>query len=357
MRRWTRFLIAVSALCLAVLTAASPVHSQPHPDSLLKDLEWRSIGPANMMGRISAVDALDDDYRTALIGTASGGVWKTTNAGTTVTPIFDDYGSQSIGDAKFFDGDPSTIWVGTGEDTNRNSVGWGDGVYKSTDGGETFTNMGLKDTYQIAEVEPHPTDSSIVYVAALGNLWSYKGRRGLFKTTDGGKTWTKLTDGLPDDGKTGATAIEIHPTNPDVLYVGMYQRLRQPWSMKSGGPNGGLFKSTDGGESWTELSNGLPKGETGQIDVDIYRDNPDIVMAYVEASDDLPHDMSVPGPGIYRSEDGGESWTYQLRHNSRPSYHGRVRINPSNDSLIYVVSRDFRHSTDGGETYEDGKTL
>jgi len=338
------------------LVAPGPgVVAQPHPDSLLKDLQWRNIGPANMMGRISSVDALRDDYRTVLIGSASGGVWKSTNAGNTVEPIFDRYGSQSIGDAKFFQSDPSTIWVGTGEDTNRNSVGWGDGVYKSTDGGETFENVGLRDTYQIAEVQPHPTDSSIVYVAALGGLWSYKGRRGLFKSTDGGATWTKLKNGLPDDGRTGATAIEINPHDPDEIYVGMYERRRRPWGFHSGGPNGGIYKSTDGGASWTELSNGLPEDSTGQIDIDIYRENPEIVMAYVEASDDTPHDLSVPGPGIYRSEDRGQTWTYQLRHNSRPSYHGRVRINPLNDSLIYVVSRDFRYSADGGETYEEGK--
>jgi photosystem II stability/assembly factor-like uncharacterized protein len=356
MRYWSRgFLSLLVAITLGAAMGISSSEAQPHPDSLLKDLEWRNIGPANMMGRISSVDALHDDYRTVLIGASAGGVWKSTNAGNTVTPIFDEYGSQSVGDAKFFQPDPSIIWVGTGEDTNRNSVGWGDGVYKSTDGGETFENMGLRDTYQIAEVQPHPTDSSIVYVAALGNLWSYKGRRGLFKSTDGGETWEKLTNGLPDDKKTGATAIEINPENPDEIYVGMYQRLRRPWAMKSGGSSGGLYKSTDGGESWTKLTNGLPEGNTGQIDVDIYRENPDVVMAYVEADDDLPHDMSVPGAGIYRSNDGGQSWTYQLRHNSRPSYHGRVRINPSNDSLIYVVSRDFRYSTDGGKTYEEGK--
>lgn len=354
-RRFRLLVLSVLFATLGLSGLSASAVAQPHPDSLLKDLSWRNIGPANMMGRISAIDALHDDYRTVLIGSASGGVWKSTNAGNTVEPIFDEYGSQSIGDVKFFQKDPSTIWVGTGEDTNRNSVGWGDGVYKSTDGGETFTNMGLRNTYQIAEIAPHPTDSSVVYVAALGNLWSYQGRRGLFKSTDGGETWKKLTDGLPDDGKTGATTIEINPNNPDEIYVGMYQRLRRPWAMKSGGPNGGLYKSTDGGDNWRELTNGLPTGATGQIDVDIYREDPDILMAYVEADDDLPHDMSTPGPGIYRSADGGDNWTYQLRHNSRPSYHGRVRINPSNDSLIYVVSRDFRYSTDGGETYEQGK--
>ncbi len=329
--------------------------AQPHPDSLLQDFQWRNIGPTNMMGRISALDAAEDDFRTVLIGVASGGVWKSTNAGNSFTPIFDEYGSQSVGDVAFFQGNPDVIWVGTGEAANRNSVGWGDGIYKSTDGGETFTNMGLEDTYQIGAIAPHPTDSNTAYVAAIGDLWSYQGRRGLYKTTDGGQTWQQLTNGLPDDGRTGASVVKLNPQNPDEVYVGMYQRLRRPWSMDSGGPNGGIYKSTDGGASWTELTNGLPEGDTGMIDIDIYRQNPDIVMAYVEASDNLPHDLSVPGPGIYRSEDGGASWTYQFRHNSRPYYHGKVRVNPSDDQLVYVVARHFYYSEDGGETYEAGK--
>ncbi len=331
------------------------VSAQPATDSLYKDLEWRNIGPSNMMGRIAAIDALNDDYKTVLIGTASGGVWKSTNAGNTFTSIFDDYGSQSIGDVAFFQDNPDIIWVGTGEAANRNSVGWGDGIYKSTDGGETFEKMGLGDTFQISEIAPHPTNPNIVYVAALGDLWSYQGRRGIFKTTDGGETWQKLTNGLPGDGKTGGTVVELNPENPDEIYAGMYQRLRSPWDMKSGGPNGGIYKSTDGGESWKELTNGLPKGDTGQIDVDVYRSNPETVVAYVEASDNLPHDTSVPGPGAYRSDDGGESWEYLYRHNSRPYYHGRIRINPSDDDLIYIVARHFYYSEDGGDTFEAGK--
>jgi photosystem II stability/assembly factor-like uncharacterized protein len=351
----TGWIVLLAGLLMLGGLHHAPAAAQPHPDSLLNDFAWRNIGPANMMGRISAIDALEDDFRTVLIGVASGGVWKSTNAGTSFTPIFDEYGSQSIGDVAFFQGDPDIIWVGTGEASNRNSVGWGDGIYTSTDGGETFTNMGLEDTYQIAAIAPHPTDSNTVYVAAIGDLWSYQGRRGLFKTTDGGQTWTKLTNGLPDDGKTGASVVKINPQNPDEVYVGMYQRLRKPWSMDSGGPNGGIFKSTDGGASWTQLTNGLPEGDTGMIDIDIYRQNPDIVMAYVEASDNLPHDLSVPGPGVYRSEDGGDTWTYQFRHNSRPYYHGKVRVNPSDDQLVHVVARHFYYSEDGGETYEAGK--
>lgn len=316
---------------------------------------WRNIGPATMMGRISSIDAVDSDFRTVLIGSASGGVFKSTNGGVTFTPIFERYGSQSIGDVEFFQGDPNIIWVGTGEAANRNSVGWGDGIYKSTDGGNTFTNMGLGETHQISEVLTHPTDPNIVYVAAIGHLWGYSGTRGLFKTTDGGTTWEKLTNGLPDDGKTGATVVTMHSDNPDVLFVGMYQRLRSPHNMHSGGPNGGLFKSTDAGRSWRKLADGLPTGETGQIDVDIHRGNPSLVWAYVEASDELPEDLNIPGPGAYRSTDGGDSWTYVLRHNSRPYYHGRIRVNPSDPNLVYIIARDFYHSTDGGNTFSQGR--
>ena len=178
--------------------------AQATPAELIQNFRWRNIGPANMMGRIAAIDALDEDYRTVLMGSASGGVFKSTNAGTTWTPIFDRYGSGSIGDVAFFQPDPDIIWVATGESANRNSSGWGDGIYKSTDGGRTFQNMGLRDTAQIAEIAVHPSDPDIVYAAAIGHLWGYSGSRGLFKTTDGGETWAKLNrglqlNGLPDD--------------------------------------------------------------------------------------------------------------------------------------------------------------
>lgn len=346
--------LGVAVLALTVSMQA-PLAAQSAADVMNDQFPWRNIGPAAMMGRVSSVDALDADYRTVLIGSASGGVFKSTNAGVTWTPIFESYGSQSIGDVEFFQGNPDIIWVGTGEATNRNSVGWGDGIYRSTDGGKTFANMGLENTHQISEILTHPTDPDIVYVAAIGHLWGYSGDRGLFKTTDGGETWRKLTSGLPDDGRTGATVVTMHPDDPDVLFVGMYERRRYPYHMQSGGPNGGIFRSTDAGETWHKLTNGLPAGETGQIDIDIYRKDPNLVWAYVEASDELPDDLSVPGPGVYRSLDGGETWTYLLRHNSRPYYHGRIRVNPANSDLVYIVSREFYHSTDGGETWESGR--
>ncbi|NIP59161.1 MAG: hypothetical protein GWO17_14550, partial [Gemmatimonadetes bacterium] len=236
---------AALALCVAGILSSPPAGwAQVTTQDLIQDLEWRNIGPSNMMGRISTIDALESDHRTVLIGAASGGVWLSKDAGTTFEPIFDDYGSQSIGAVAFFQGDPDVIWVGTGESENRNSVGWGDGVYRSTDGGASFERMGLEDTYQISEILPHPTDREIVYVAAVGQLWGRKGRRGLFKTTDGGESWQKLTNGLPDNDRVGATDVNLDPTNPQVVYVGMYDRLRRPWTMTSGGPGGGIFKST-----------------------------------------------------------------------------------------------------------------
>jgi len=172
-------------------------------EGTVETFRWRSIGPGNMMGRVSGLDAINTDHKKVLVGAASGGVWLSNNGGNTWTPIFDNYGSASIGDVAFFQPDPSIIWVGTGEANNRNSSAWGDGIYKSTDGGKSFTNMGLKETHQIARVATHPTNKDIVYVAAVGHLWGYSGTRGLFRTTDGGKTWKKLVNGLPDNEKTG----------------------------------------------------------------------------------------------------------------------------------------------------------
>jgi photosystem II stability/assembly factor-like uncharacterized protein len=353
MKRKSFFLMFNLGMIFILLMTSVPSYSQSQVEDsqIFQTLKWRNIGPSNMMGRISALDALDEDYRVVLVGSASGGVFKSTNAGITWTPIFDKYGSGSIGDVAFFQDDPKIIWVGTGEANNRNSSGWGDGIYKSTDGGKTFANMGLKETHQIARIATHPTDPDIVYVAAVGHLWGYSGTRGLFKTIDGGKNWQKLTNGLPVDEKTGCTEIKMHPTNPDILYTAMYSRLRKPWTFYSGGPTGGIYKSENSGKSWRKLVNGLPKGEIGRVGLDIYRSDPRTIVACVEASDKLPDDMSRPGPGIYRSDDSGETWNYLLRHTSRPMYHGRIAINPLDDNLIYVISREFRFSKDGGKTF------
>ena len=328
---------------------------QVDPETLASTFRWRSIGPSNMMGRVATIDALDSDWRVVLVGAATGGVWKSTDGGVSFEPIFDGYGSQSIGDVAFFQPDPDIIWVGTGEDEGRNSAGWGDGLWKSTDGGVTFRHMGLGDTYTIGEIRPHPTDPDVVYVAAMGNLWGFDGSRGLFKTTDGGETWQQLANGLPDDPRIGARDVAIHPDEPDVIYAGMYYRLRRPWRNQSGGPGGGIFKSTDAGATFRKLTNGLPTGPTGQIDIDIYRQDPSFVAAFVEADETLTTGLDVPSSGVYLSRDAGATWQYVARNNSRPYYHGRVRIHPTDPNRLYVPSRQYMHSTDGGRTWQRGK--
>ena len=318
-------------------------------NQITNDLKWRNIGPANMMGRIAAIDASNSDYRKVLIASASGGVFKSENAGITWESIFDQYGSGSIGSVKFDQNNLDVIWIGTGESANRNSSAYGDGIYKSIDGGKSFINMGLKSTHQIAEIEIHPNNSDVVFVAALGHLWGYTGKRGLFKTIDGGKSWRKIGGGLPSDNKTGCTEIVIHPNNPNIMFAGFYHRLRQPASFISGGENGGLYKSIDGGKSWKKITKGLAKGSSGMIDISIHLNNPNIMVMAYEADENLAKDE--PGTGVYISYDQGESWKHLLKHAVRPFYHGQIEIDPINPNNIYVVSRGFMISNDGGKTF------
>jgi len=351
------FCVGLAGLLLLSFSTAKVLAQS---EALVKDLQWRNIGPANMSGRVTDIQALNDDFKHVIVASASGGVWKSTDAGTTWTPIFDDYGSASIGAVALFQGNPDIIWVGTGEANVRNSVGWGDGIYKSTDGGATFLKVGLEDSHHIAKIVAHPSDPDTVFVAAQGHLWGYTGQRGLFKTSDGGKTWEKLVSGLPDDGKTGCTEFEMDPRNPEVLYAAFWERLRQPHRFDSGGPNGGLFKSEDGGRTWIKLTRGLPEGDIGRIGLDIFRKNPDIVMAIVEHgfqpspnSDDY-QDMDKLGSGIYRSEDGGASWVFVNRYNNRPFYYSQIYINPLDDQRVYAMGTNAMVSEDGGKTFDRG---
>ncbi len=318
-------------------------------DQITNDLKWRNIGPANMMGRIAAIDASNSDYRKVLIASASGGVFKSENAGITWESIFDKYGAGSIGSIKFDQNNLDVIWIGTGESANRNSSAYGDGIYKSIDGGKSFINMGLESTHQIAEIEIHPNNSDVVFAAAVGHLWGYTGERGLFKTIDGGKSWEKVSGGLPSDNKTGCTEIVIHPNNPNIMFAGFYHRLRQPASFISGGENGGLYKSIDGGKSWKKITKGLAKGSSGMIDISIHLNNPDIMVMAYEADENLP--QNEPGTGVYISYDKGESWNFLLKHAVRPFYHGQIEIDPIDPNNIYVVSRGFMISNDGGKTF------
>jgi photosystem II stability/assembly factor-like uncharacterized protein len=370
MNRHLKTAVRAAVLVALVAVLAGPFSAQnapaPADAGLVKHLQWRNIGPSNMIGRISDFEALESDFTQVLVASASGGVFKSANAGTTWEPIFDNYGSASIGDVAFFQKDPNIIWVGTGEECVRNSVAWGDGIYKSTDGGKTFTHMGLETTQTIGRVLTHPTDPDVVYVAASGPPWGYTGDRGLFKTTDGGQTWVKLAGGLPNDGKTGAIDLVMHPTDPDTLYVSFWQRLRQPWYFESGGPNGGIFKTTDGGRTWAKLAKGLPSGDLGRIGLAISRSNPQVLMAVVEHGyqpratiavdgQQKPNpeytDMTKLGTGIYRSEDGGASWIYVNRMNSRPFYYSHIYINPLDDTWVYYMATNFFFSKDGGRNW------
>ncbi len=344
------------------------------PDPMLKDLRWRNIGNANLIGRISSIDALDDDWTHVVVGSAAGGVFKSTNGGVTWDSIFDHYGAASIGDVKINQQNPQIIWVGTGEECGRNSATWGDGVYKSSDGGVTFTKVGLDDTFNIGAIVLHPRDPNTVWVAAIGNIYGPVGRRGVFKTTDGGATWTGLTEGLPSDPQTGAIDMVIDPSNPDVLYVGFWQRIRYPWALESGGPNGGLFKSTNGGRSWQALTRGLPTGDLGKIGLAISRTNPRVLMAHIEHGfqpncgggrggrggaqappvDPACEDMTQLGAGIYRSEDAGASWTFLNRYARRPFYYNHIAISPVDDQYVFSFNIDYRRSRDGGKTWQGG---
>ena len=223
---WRRLSVGIVAAAAAVAVPIVIAQAPPSGDSLIQALRWRNVGNANLVGRISSVDALESDWAHVIVGSASGGVYKSVSGGTSWTPIFDKYGAASIGDVKINQVNPNIIWVGTGEECGRNSAAWGDGVYKSTDGGATFANVGLKDSFNIGKIILHPKDVNTVWVAAIGNIYGPVGSRGVFKTTDGGTTWIKLTEGLPNDPQTGAIDMVIDPVNADILYVSFWQRIR-----------------------------------------------------------------------------------------------------------------------------------
>jgi photosystem II stability/assembly factor-like uncharacterized protein len=305
----------------------------------LKNLQWRAIGPANMGGRIDDFAVVESNPNIFYVGAATGGVWKTTNNGTTWEPVFDDAGSTSVGDVTIAPSDANIIWVGTGEPNNRQSSSWGDGVYRSLDGGRTWQNMGLKETKHIGRIAIHPTDPNTVYVAAVGHLWGPNKERGLYKTTDGGRTWA-LSLFINED--TGVIDTAIDPRSPGTLYAAAYQRRRTPYGMNGGGPGSGLYKTIDGGATWSKLSNGLPEGITGRIGIDIYRNDPNIVYAIIE---------NAKG-GVFRSEDRGFSWKKMSDTNSRPMYYSKIRIDPNNDQRIWQLAANMFVSEDGGRTWQ-----
>ena len=330
--------------------AATAVPLEP---ALLKDFAWRSVGPANMGGRVSDFAAVEKRPATFYVALGTGGIFKTGNMGTTWSPVFEKEAVASVGAIAVWQKNPDVVWAGTGEANSRNSSSWGNGVYRSLDGGGKWEAVGLEATHTIARVVTDPADSNVLYVAALGRLWGENPERGVFRTRDGGRHWDHV---LKVDARTGACDLAMDPSHPNVLYAALYARKRTPWSFTGGGRTGGIFRTTDGGGSWKKLTGGLPE-ETGRIGLSIYRGNPKIVMAVVE-SDLGGHiaefeEKSRAG-GVFRSADGGEHWERLSAFAPRPFYFSQIRIQPNDSSRVYLLGTDLWISDDGGRTFRAG---
>lgn len=320
--------------------AAQPAPPMSMADAW-KNLEFRNIGPAVMGGRIDDYAVVESDPDTIYVGTASGGVFKTVNGGTTWTPVFEHETTSSIGAIAVAPSAPEVVWVGTGEANNRQSASWGAGVYKSLDGGRSWKLMGLEQTQSIGHIAIDPRDPNIVFVAAAGSQWNSSRERGVYKTTDGGKTWTQSLFVSED---TGVIDMAMDPQTPATLYAGAYQRRRTVYGFNGGGPESALYKTADGGGTWTKLTKDLPYengGDVGRIGISVYRRNPNIVYIRVQHA----------RGGIFRSDDKGASWTRMSDTNPRPNYFGIIAVDPNNDLRLWVPGAPLYFSEDGGKTF------
>ena len=331
-------------LLLALLLGASSLQAQVSADQFV-GMQARSIGPAGMSGRIAAIDAVSTDPDVVYVGAATGGVWKSTNGGQTWKPVFDDQRVLGIGAVAVDQSNPDVVWVGTGEGNPRNSAGVGRGVYKSINGGDTWTLMGLEASERIHRILLHPTNPEIVYVGAMGPAWSDGVTRGVFKTVDGGRSWDHV---LYVDARTGVSDMVMDPTNPDKLIVGMWSYRRSPWFFESGGSGSGVYVTVDGGVNWRLAveSDGLPEGELGRIGLTIYPKDPSIVYAVVEAKESA----------LLRSSDGGRSWRTVRsgpEASPRPFYYSDIVVDPENELRLYQLHSRIEKSEDGGRTFEN----
>ena len=311
--------------------------------SMLRMFKFRSVGPAAYSGRIADLAVNPENPSEYYVGAASGGLWKTENHGTTFSPVFDNQSVYSIGCLAMDPNNSNVVWVGTGENNSQRNLAYGDGVYKTTDGGKTFTNMGLKTSSQIGKIMIDPRNSNVVYVAAQGQAWGPGGERGLYKTTDGGKTWKRVLEIGP---YTGVSDMEMDPRNPDILYAAAHQRERRVYSKINGGPESAIYKSEDAGATWKKLKKGLPSGDVGRIGLALAPSNPDIVYAVIE----------LPGSkgGFYRSNDMGESW--EKRSNKvagSPQYYNEIYADPSNPDVVILMDTRAGRTKDGGKTWEN----
>jgi photosystem II stability/assembly factor-like uncharacterized protein len=355
-------------------------------DPTLKRFVWRSIGPASMGGRIDDIAVVEQNPYIIYIAFATNGVWKSTNNGTTFQPIFDTYTTHSIGDIAIAPSDPNVVWVGTGEPNNRQSSSFGDGIYKSVDAGKTFTKMGLEDSQTIARIVIDPKDPNIVYAAVLGHLFGPNKERGVYKTTDGGKTWTNVKF---IDEDTGFTDITMDASDSKTLYAASYQRRRTNFGFNGGGPGSGIWKTIDAGKTWKKLEGGgLPEGVLGRIGLEVSRSNPNIVYAQMEVGTSVgtggeeptpggatpspspspsaspsataaasPAASPTPAPpdpkksGVWRSDDKGKTWRIVSNENNRPMYYSQIRVDPKNSETVYVGGLNFSKSVDGGKSF------
>lgn len=351
-----------AALLLAATLLGTVAAAPPEP-RLLDVLAARPIGPANMSGRVVDVAVVESHPATMYVATATGGLWKTTNRGTTWTPVFDNQAVAALGDVAVAPSDPRIVWLGTGEANARNSVSWGDGVYRSSDGGATWQHRGLRDSAHVGRIVLHPADPNTVYVAALGRLWGPSAERGVFRTTDGGATWQRV---LYLDDDTGCVDLVMDPANPATLLAALYRVRRDAFS--GGNPAvqfstaAGLYRTTDGGTTWTRLTAGLPDRPLGRCGLDICRADPRIVYAVVQT--DLTDIRTVPGQGpgssgrldtggVFRSADGGTTWTKVNDLCPRPFYFGQVRVDPADPRRVYVLGVPLFVSDDSGQTFRD----
>src|SRR5829696_1065582 len=339
-------------------------------------LHFRSIGPASMSGRISDLAVYDANPSIYYVGTAHGGVWKTSNNGTSFEAQFQDLGLMSIGAVAVAQNNPDLVWVGSGESNNRQSTSWGDGVYKSTDGGKTYAKVGLETSRFINRIVIDPRNTDVVFVAATGSLWGPGGDRGVYKTVDGGRTWKQV---LKVDDDTGANDLVMDATNNKVLYASTYQRRRTQCCMNGGGPGSGIWKSADAGDTWTRVKGGIFDEPLGRIGLDVYRKRPNILFATIEGQAPLPARPatgSAPAPaapaaeeapqaggrsslivsgvndtptGLYRSDDSGATWRKVNNQNPRPMYFSQVRIDPNDPETVYYGGVGLHQSLDGGK--------
>lgn len=307
----------------------------------ISGLKFRSVGPAFTSGRISDFAVHPDNRSIYYVASSSGGVWKTVNAGTTYTPIFDGEGSYSIGCITLDPNNPNVVWVGTGENNNQRSVAYGDGVYKSEDGGKTWKNMGLKNSEHIGKIIVDPRNSNIVYVAAIGPLWSEGGDRGVYKTTDGGKTWEAV---LTIDVHTGVNDLVMDPRNPDVLYAAAFQRRRHVFTYVGGGPGSGIHKSVDGGKTWEKANTGLPSVDLGRIGLAVSPADPEIIYAMVEAAQGKG--------GFFRSTNRGASWEQRGNHVTSGNYYVEIVPHPTDPDIVFSMDTWMHWTTDGGKTFK-----